>query len=295
MKSPKVFSYPQLKNHDPIDIFAFGGKSPTFNRKTHDRWGSHHLRSLDELHKVTKPTHWATLKLNRLERVDTINTLLDSLGTAIRYQNKKKTSKSFSGTLAIFGVMNPEQDGSVHYHILIRSTLPDPAAFLNKKITSHNRKHGTVASISYCEPAKTVNGATKYGFKLGDESKLLFCSGSGLRHVFQCGKYFDGRLKRALERRNFWIWKDEEEEKFLERLREMESDADEVLGCWEDFHSPSVHCLLPTLSKARTSAGGANQPVAIMPVIKRGTPLIAVNTSKSPPRIRSPCMWSQQV
>jgi hypothetical protein len=220
---------------------------------------------------------------------------LDSLGTAIRYQNKKKISKSFNGTLAIFGVMNPEPDGSVHYHLLVRSTLPDPAAFLTKKITSHNRKHGTIASISYCEPTITVNGATKYGFKLGDDSKLIFCSGSGIRHVFQCGKYFDGRLKTALERRNFWIWQDEVEETFLDRLREMESDADEVLGCWEDFYSPSVHIPLPKRPKVKANASWPHLQAANTPVIKQGTRIIAVNTSKSPPRIRSPCMWSQQV
>jgi hypothetical protein len=286
MSSPKVFSYPQLKNHDPIDILAFGGKSPTFNRKTHDRWGSHHLRSLDELHKSTEPTHWATLKFNRLERVDTINALLDSLGTAVRYQNKKKTTKSFSGTLAIFGVMNPESDGSVHYHLLVRSTLPDPAAFLNKKITSHNRKHGTIASICYCEHVNTVKGATTYGFKLGSDDKLIFCSGSGLRHVFQCGNYFDGKLKRALERRNLWTWQDKIEDKFLDHLRAMEIAADKIVDGKDDF--------APSTPPKRTIASLRRLRFA-PPILLRNKaqhPLLSRKRTKSRPRIRSPCEWS---
>ncbi|MDA0834860.1 MAG: hypothetical protein O3A29_16425, partial [Planctomycetota bacterium] len=260
-------------------------KSPTFNRKTHDRWGSHHLRSLDELHKSTEPTHWATIKFNRIERVDTINTLLDSLGTAIRYQNKKKITKSFNGTLAIFGVMNPEPDGSVHYHVLIRSTLPDPAAFLNKKLKSHNRKHGTIATVCYCEQVTTAKGATTYGFKLGSEDKLIFCSGSGLRHVFQSGNYFDGKLKRALERRSLWIWQDEQEDKFLDHLRAMEIAAEKIVDCNGDC--------VPTTPPKRTLADLPRLRLAPPTLLrdKAQRPLLCRKRTKSRPRIRSPCKW----
>ncbi len=295
MNSPRIYRHTYVKKLETLDFYPVGSKSPTGNRQTHDRWGAYHLRSLDELHKSTKPTHWATLKFHRNEDTDAINRLLDSLGTAIRYQNKKIRSKSFSGTLSIFGVQNAEPDGSLHYHILIRSTLDDPAAFLARKINSLSRKNGLIATISYCERPVSINAVTKYPFKLGSDTKPILKKGSGARHVFQYGTYFNGKLKRAMERRNLWIWQDEQDEKFFDRLREMESDADKVLGCWEDFLSPSVRIPLPKRPKVRTCVGWPHQPAAIIPAIKRVTPLIAVNTIKSPPRIRSPCILSQQV
>ncbi len=180
MCSPLVFSYPQVKFNDPSESFSIG-KSPTFSRKTHDRWGSHHRRSLDELHKSETPTHWATLKFNRLESVGTIHRLLDSLSDAVRYLNNKEKKKGVVGRfvvfsrsslcarvckpvfwwksnkrLSMFGIMNPENDGSVHYHVLIRSSIPDTAAFITKKIASHNRKYGTIATLSYLKPPTNV-------------------------------------------------------------------------------------------------------------------------------------------
>lgn len=312
MVSPQVFSYPQLNYSEVPDSFSFGKKSSTFNRKSHDRWGSYHLRSLAELHTLCEPTHWATLKFNQLEAAEITHKLLNSIGDAIRYLNNKNKKAGCGESIALFGVINPEADGSVHYHVLIRSTVSDPAAFLKKKIASHNSKYGTIASLSYCEPPNNVHAVTVYPFKLGSTDKLLLKSGSGFRHVFQCGTYFNGKLKLVLEKRSRLKWRDAEDEQLDLILFTIEADVEGILCNFEDFAIPTPP---PALSEQTTTrclrkrrAKLINCVISLLfiseqPACDRITDYskqtlrlpqarsLFVNKRKSPPRIRSPCAW----
>lgn len=269
MCSPQVFSPPRLKFQKPDDYFAFGRPSPTFSDKSHDRWAARHIRALEHTHEILPPTHFATLKFNRCETVATIKALQQSLTRAIGYFNRKGNDH-----IAIFGVLEGEWDCSVHLHLLIRTTLDDPAPLIRKKLAAFNKKSGTIATLPYCEPPNDVGFVTRYPFKLGQD-KLLFESNTGLRFVYQCGGYFLDNKKSDSER----------ERLFHIILAKHEAEAETVIGFYEDHIAqekpkrtlgelPSLRLEPPTLLRN-----------------KAPHPLLNRKRTKARPRIRSPCEW----
>lgn len=190
-----LYPFPDFQVHEPCEYFSNGKPSPTFNRKAHDRWGARHVRALDKLHEYAPPTHWATIKFNRLEPILTIKALTKSLTRAVGYHNRTRPVH-----LAMFGVHHIEADAAVHLHVLIRAGGSEPLPFLSRVIEKFNRKHGTTATVPYCEPPDDVIAVTHYAFKLGSKHKLLFTRNLGMRFVFQCGGYFVDGTKAQHER-----------------------------------------------------------------------------------------------
>lgn len=269
MVSPQISIHPSLKFHKPDDYFAFGRPSPTFSDKSHDRWAAKHIRALEQTHEILPPTHFATLKFNRCETVATIKALQQSLTRAIGYFNRKGNAH-----IAIFGVVEGERDCSVHLHLLIRTTLDDPAPLIRKKLAAFNKKQGTIATLPYCEPPNDVGFVTRYPFKLGQD-KLLFESNTGLRFVYQCGGYFLDKTKTDSER----------ERLFHLLLAKHEAEAEKVIGFYEDH--------IPQKKPNRPLAGLPRLRLAPPKLLhnKVHTPLLSRKRSKSRPRIRSPCEW----
>ncbi|MDA1013957.1 MAG: hypothetical protein O3A00_05825 [Planctomycetota bacterium] len=272
MVTPRVFSYPRYKNHEPDDYFANNRASPTFTRKSHDRWAAKHVRALQQIHDILPPTHWLTIKFNRPEPVFIIKKFLATLTRAVGYFNKTKGQH-----LALFGVMEPEKGCTVHLHVLVRTTLNNPVIFLSNKIDAFNRKHGTTISIPYCEVPDEIDAVTCYPFKLGSKDKLLFESRNGLRYTYQCGKYFLGKskLKYERERRKHWI------------VSKYEAEADAILCNFEDFVSkrsdPDPEGAPSSLERPRFCV-----------VLSRDNSLRPTNECrrrKLLPKIRSPCAW----
>ena len=214
-------------------------------------------------------THFATLKFNRCETVGTINALKSSLTRAVNYFNGKG-----NGHIAIFGVLEGERDCSVHLHLLIRTTLDDPAPFIRKKLAAYNKKYGTIATLPYCEPPNDVGHVTRYPFKLGQD-KLLFESNTGLQFVYQCGGYFLDKTKTNSER----------ERLFHIILAKHEAEADQIVGYYED--------VLPKKPPKRTLADLPRLRLAPAKLLRNKAqhPVRSKKRSKSRPRIRSPCEW----
>lgn len=270
MVSPQISIHPRLKNHKPDDYFAFGRPSPTFSDKSHDRWAAKHIRALEQTHEILPPTHFATLKFNRCETVGTIKALQKSLTRAVKYFNDKG-----NGHIAIFGVLEGERDCSVHLHLLIRSTLDDPATIIRKIIAAFNKKHGTIATLPYCEPPNDVGHVTRYPFKLGQD-KLLFESNTGLQFVYRCGGYFLDKSKTDSER----------ERRFCLILAKHEAEADKIVGYYEDF--------LPKKTPPKRTIADVPRLRFALPILlhnKAHIPLPNGKRTKSRPRIRSPCGW----
>lgn len=273
MVTPNIFSYPRYKNHEPDDYFANNRASPTFTRKSHDRWAAKHVRALQQIHDILPPTHWLTIKFNRPEPVFIIKKFLATLTRAVGYFNKTRGQH-----LGLFGVMEPEKGCTVHLHVLVRTTLNDPAHFIRKKIDAFNRKHGTTISIPYCEVPNEIDAVTCYPFKLGSKEKLLFESKNGLRYTYQSGKYFLGKskLKYEREKRQNWI------------VSKHEAEVDAMLCNFEDFVSKRNN---PDHDPSRTTP---ESPLCTVNKrhIKKQRPVKAWLINKVHPKCRSPCAFA---
>lgn len=209
-----VYTFPSFQYRLPCEYYSNGQPSPTFNRKSHDRWGARHVRALDKLHEFFPPTHWATVKFNRPEPVVTIKFFLQSLARAVGYHNRSRADR-----LALFGVHNIEADGTVHLHVLVRASGPAPQEFLSRAVDKFNRKHRTTITVPFFEPPRDIVAVTHYPFHFDSKDKLLFSRNLGMRFVFQCGRYFLAGTKAMYER----------EGRFDYVLRTLESAADTVL------------------------------------------------------------------
>ena len=210
-KTP-IYTFPSFQSHEPCEYFSNGKPSPTFNKKSHDRWGARHVRALDKLHEYLPPTYWATIKFNRPEQIATIKAFTKSLTRAVGYHNRTRPDH-----LALFGVLEIEGDASVHLHVLVRSGDTNPLAFLAKAADKFNKKYGTTITVPYCQRPDDAIDVTHYLFKLGSKDKLLFARNLGMRFVFQCGRYFIGATKAELERRG--------RADFVQRKYEAQADA----------------------------------------------------------------------
>ena len=210
--------YPQVQPKEYYKrSFNEKSRSATTNNETHDRWAHKVVESLNELHTHMVPQFWTTLRFNKIETVESINKLLDSLRRCITYHNDNNPSDQ----IAIHGTMNVNSDNAIHYHILVRSTYAKTYDVLSNKIKKHNKKYGTKADIEYFDEIENVMKVTMYPFKLGDSDKKILFPNSGIRHTFSC-YYFDGLKKseliaeheekfRKTEKYASWVAKQKEE------------------------------------------------------------------------------------
>jgi len=180
--------------------------SPTFSVESRDKWASAHVRMLGNLHDEHPPTHFVTIKLQRPESVENIKHFTKSLVDAVWYWNKKS-----SWMIAGRWTLEIERDNSCHLHILVRvnedissatyfTDCHDPKEWFSEKTEKINRKVGTTALLNYCEPVRTVEGATSYVYKLGRSDVLLFGKGLGLRQTGHFGNYFCGSTQTELRK-----------------------------------------------------------------------------------------------
>ena len=301
MYPPPVSIYPRYQNCSPSKGFTSGLSSFTYSFESRDIWGSKHLRSLRQLHQYLPPTHWATLKFNNLETVATIKQFLQCLTKAVAYFNTKSGQH-----IAIFGNPHMIHDGTVHYHLLIRTSpvgeMPfpgegdtlylDPAPFLRGQIDKFNRKNGTIISLPYCETPNSAEATTKYGLQLGNHEAKLFEPHLKMRFSYQCGGYFPKRTKKKHYKQGVYEW--------VRFKHELQTDS--IVCNFEDFASATpdktpepVSHLQSSEKTPATVTHHQERPTLyvtfeIKIIVQR---LIVCRRPKGPPKIRSPCAWPQ--
>ena len=156
---------------------------------------------LDALHDDFPPCHFATIKFTRPESVETLKAFTAKMADSIWHFNRTK-DRYIAGRW----VLEIEKDNSCHLHILIRASLypnaaeyfddiHDPAEWLRKTTFKINAKIGTIAIVQYCKAINSIEGASKYVYKLGRDDFLLFGRGLRLRQTGQFGKYFAGKTQ----------------------------------------------------------------------------------------------------
>lgn len=209
---------PQIQSPEYYrETFYKNKRSPTFNPKTHDKWGSNHVRSLNEIHKSLPPTDFATLKFNeRLHDYEIIH-FIDTLIKSINYHNDKNPSEA----IHLFAILNPDKSGLIHYHVTIRTQKADVHDWFLNKINKYNDKNNRNITFEYCEQVITPEAVTIYPFKLGNENKILLLPGTAIRHTFYV-KYFIGNKKSELSRSNLQNHLDE-------KTREQELQAESIV------------------------------------------------------------------
>ena len=156
--------------------------SPTYSVESHDKWSSRYIWALDSLHEIYYPSHFITFKLG-VERSDEVEKFKRKLRQSI--SNKKCREKEFN--TAYFGVFEILKDCSVHIHVLVRNYSKD---HLDEFISRYNKKNAKSYSLEYSEPVKTPDGASRYSFKLGFNTKILFRKKSLRRYTITGGGYF---------------------------------------------------------------------------------------------------------
>jgi hypothetical protein len=301
MCSPPVYIYPRYKTRSPSTSFSSGWSSPTFSHESRDLWASKHIRSLHQLHQYLPPTHWATLKFNRIETVATINQFLKSLTKAVAYFNTKSGQH-----IALFGNPHTIHDGTVHYHLLIRTSVVgeipfpgegntlylDPTPFLRAKIDKFNRTNGTIISLPYCERPNSGEATSKYGLQLGNHEAKLFESHLKMRFSYQCGGYFPKRTKKKHYKQGVYEW--------VRFKHEQQTDA--IVCNFEDFASvtpdktPEPVSHLPSSDETPATVAHHQERPTRYVIFESKTfvqPLNVCRRPKGPPKIRSPCTWPQ--
>jgi hypothetical protein len=95
--------------------------------------------------------------------------------------------------LAVYFVREIERNNLIHLHLLIRTSMEDPAAVLRKIV---QKASGTTAKLAHCENIRSVAAITRYTVKdvadvqEGEREVLLFKKGLGLNLSGQFGGYF---------------------------------------------------------------------------------------------------------
>jgi hypothetical protein len=206
MTDPQVYT-PTCYQTAPIGKVAFHvWPSPTFNQDSHRLWASRHVMILDELHSEFPPTHFFTIKFHRPESVETLKSFSAKMTDAVWHFNKSK-DRYIAGRW----VLEIEKDNACHLHILVRAGVyPDateyftsshnPFDWLKKTTSKINAKLGTIATVQYGKPIVTIEGASKYVYKLGQDDILLFARRLRLRQTGQFGNYFAGKSQVDLRK-----------------------------------------------------------------------------------------------
>jgi hypothetical protein len=169
-------------------VTRFSNRSPTSSLESRRNWARRHACVLRQNHCYALPTHIAVMKFERPVTVTALKEFTKKLGRLARDAAKKQGSK-----LAAFWVVEVEANNRVHYHLLIRTDLPDPAALLAGWV---GRASQGLASLAYCKPVESVEAASKYAVKdllkvkAGEKKVLLFKRRLGLRTCGQFGGYF---------------------------------------------------------------------------------------------------------
>jgi hypothetical protein len=117
--------------------------------------------------------------------------------------------------LAVYFVREIERNNLIHLHLLIRTSMGDPADVLGKIV---QKASGTTAELALCENIRSVAAITRYTVKDmadvhdGELEVLLFKKGLGLNLSGEFGGYF---VKTKGE-----LWKECRREWFGERYSE---------------------------------------------------------------------------
>jgi hypothetical protein len=201
MTDPEVYT-PTSYQNNPIGKVAFHvWPSPTFSHDSHKLWASRHVMILNELHSDFPPTHFVTIKFQRPESIETLRLFSAKVTDAVWHFNKTK-DRYIAGRW----VLEIEKNNACHLHILVRAGIyPDateyftsvhnPFDWLQKTTSKINAKLGTIAVVQYSQPIVTIEGASKYVYKLGRDDILLFTRGLRVRQTGQFGNYFAGRTQ----------------------------------------------------------------------------------------------------
>ncbi len=161
-------------------------------------------------HLYAQPTHEAVVKFSKVRTIPEFRDFHEKLRRQAGYFAKTRAVE-----LAVYFVREIERNNLIHLHLLIRTSMEDPADVLGKIV---QKASGTTAELVHCENIRSVAAITRYTVKDmadvqdGEREVLLFKKGLGLNLSGQFGGYF---VKTKGE-----LWKECRREWFGERYIE---------------------------------------------------------------------------
>ncbi|MFZ9091618.1 MAG: hypothetical protein ACO3FE_16190, partial [Planctomycetaceae bacterium] len=139
-------------------------------------------------HRYAQPTHEAVVKFSEVRTIPEFRDFHEKLRRQAGY-----FAKSRAVELAVYFVRAIERNNLIHLHLLIRTSMDDPADVLGKII---QKASGSTAELAHCENIRSVAAITRYTVKdmadvqEGEREVLLFKKGLGLNLSGQFGGYF---------------------------------------------------------------------------------------------------------
>lgn len=185
-------------------------RTPSASIESRQNWAVRECGILNMNHRYAPPTHEAVVKFSKIRTIPEFRDFHEKLRRQAGYFAKTRAVE-----LAVYFVREIERNNLIHLHLLIRTSMDDPADVLGKIV---QKASGTTAELAHCENIRSVAAITRYTVKdmadvqEGEREVLLFKKGLGLNLSGQFGGYFV-KTKREL-------WKECRREWFGERYIE---------------------------------------------------------------------------
>lgn len=163
-------------------------RTPSASIESRQNWAVRECGILNMNHRYAQPTHEAVVKFSVVRTIPEFRDFHEKLRRQTGYFAKTRAVE-----LAVYFVREIERNNLIHLHLLIRSSMEDPADVLGKIV---EKASGTTAELVHCENIRSVAAITRYTVKDmadvqdGEREVVLFKKGLGLNLSGQFGGYF---------------------------------------------------------------------------------------------------------
>jgi hypothetical protein len=189
-EEPRVLCYYQAHPRQRWEL-PWGNhinRTPSASIASRQNWAVRECGILNMNHRYAPPTHEAVVKFSKIRTIPEFRDLHEKLRRQAGYFAKTRAVE-----LAVYFVREIERNNLIHLHLLIRTSMDDPADVLGKIV---QKASGTTAELAHCENIRSVAAITRYTVKdmadvqEGKREVLLFKKGLGLNLSGQFGGYF---------------------------------------------------------------------------------------------------------
>lgn len=163
-------------------------RTPSASIESRQNWAVRECGILSMNHRYAQPTHEAVVKFSEVRTIPEFRDFHEKLRRQAAYFAKTRAAE-----LAVYFVREIERNNLSHLHLLIRTSMDDPADVLGRIV---EKAIGTTAELAHCENIRSVAAITRYTVKdmadvqEGEREVLLFEKGLGLNLSGQFGGYF---------------------------------------------------------------------------------------------------------
>ncbi len=189
-KEPQVPCYyqPHPRQRWELPRGNHKNRTPSASVESRQNWAVRECGILNMNHRHAPPTHEAVVKFSEVRTIPEFRDFHEKLRRKARYFAKTRAVE-----LAVYFVREIERNNLIHLHLLIRTSMNDPADVLGKIV---QKASGNKAELAHCENIRSMAAITRYTVKdiadvqEGEREVLLFKKGLGLNLSGQFGGYF---------------------------------------------------------------------------------------------------------